>query len=223
MKKTCFFRLIMAAGIMALTACGTSPDGNNDSNLTSMWQSEVESYLLSQHDENNNLVYFFIKKEKKNENAYAFILSDQMNEDDGMQCLVNYVMSKDIPGFQTTEASADWYNNYSPVVIQDDYSGTSMAGFSLPKDIKNIWILVQNITVNNNQANNRAFPLLDFELSEEPVQYYLINAGDGDIENISRAEMEKCLSRTTFYATQVGTKFQSGYIAGKGQDLLPVE
>ena len=223
MKKTNFYRIIMAVGIMVLMACGTSSRGVNNSNAVSMWQSEVEDYLLSQHDKNNNFVYFFIKKEKQNENAYAFIISDQMNEADRMQCLVNYTMSGDIVGFRTTEASANWYNNYSPVVIQDDYNGISLAAFSLPKDIKNIWILVQNITINNNQANNRIFPLIDFELSEKPVQYYLINASTGDVENISHAEMERYLRRATFYATQVGTRFQLGYIAGKGQDLLPVK
>jgi hypothetical protein len=185
-----------------------------------MWLSEVESYLLSQHDESNNFVYFFIKKDKKNENAYGFIITDQM--DDRMQCLVDYSLTRDIPGFQTTEASVKWYNNNSPVVIQDDYRGTSMAAFSLPKDIKNIWILTQNITINNNQANNHAFPLLDFELSDEPVQYYLIDANDGDVKKIDRAEVEKCLGRTTFYATQTGTKFQLGYIAGKGQEVMPM-
>ena len=223
MKKTIIFRLIIAAGIMVLMACGTSPNGINNSNAVSMWQSEVEAYLLSQHDQNNNFVYFFIKKERRNENAYAFIISDQMNEADGMQCLVNYTMTGDIAGFRTTKASADWYNNYSPVVIQDDYRGISLAAFSLPKDIKNIWILVQNITINNNQADVRLFPLMDFELTGEPVQYYLINASVGDIENINRAEMERCFRRTTFYATQVGTKFQLGYIAGKDQGLMPVE
>jgi hypothetical protein len=213
----------MAAGIMLLMACGTSPGGTAYSNAVSMWQSEVEGYLLSQHNQNNKLVYFFIKNEKKNENAYAFIISDQMNESDGMQCLVNYSMSGDIAGIRTTEASASWYNDYSPVVIQDDYRGISLAAFSLPKNIKNVWILVQNITINNNHANSHAFPFMDFELSEEPVQYWLINAGAGDIKSINRTEMEKCLSRTTFYATQTGTKFQLGYIAGMGQDLAPAK
>jgi hypothetical protein len=223
MKKIHFCRLIMAAGMIVLMACGTSSGGTSNANAVSMWQSEVEEYLLSQHDENNNFVYFFIKKDKKNENAYAFIISDQMNEDEGMDCLVIYSMSRDIPGFQTTEASVNWYQNYSPVVIQDDYRGTSMAAFSMPKNIKNIWILMQNITVNNNQANNQAFPLLDFELSEEPVQYYLIDANTGEVKNIDQAEMQKCLGRTTFYATQVGTKFQLGYIAGKGQELMTMQ
>jgi hypothetical protein len=223
MQKIHFYRLVMAAGLVVFMACGTSSGGTNYSNAVSMWQAEVEDYLLSHHDEKNNLVYFFIKKEKRDENAYAFIISEQMDEADGMQCLVTYSMSRDIPGYRTTEESANWYNDYSPVVIQDDYRGTSMAAFSMPKDIKNIWILVQNITVKNNQANNQAFPLMDFALSEETVQYYLINAGAGEVKKISRAEMEKCLSETTFYATQIGTKFQLGYIAGKGQELMMVE
>jgi hypothetical protein len=217
----------MMAGIMVLMACGTSPSETNDSNAVLMWQSEIEDYLLSQHDPNNNFVYFFIKKEKQNENAYAFIITEQMNESDGMQCLVNYSTTGDIAGFRTTAASVNWYNDYSPVVIQDDHNGISLAAFSLPKDIKKIWVLVQNITLRNNQANNNAFSLTDFELSEELRQYYLINASASEYEKVVSAmdyvEMGEYLKRTTFYATQVGKKFQLGYIAGKGQGLMPMK
>lgn len=212
---------------MSFMACGTSPGGRNNSNAVSMWQSEVQDYLLSQHNQNNNLVYFFIKKEKQNENAYAFIISDQMSESDRMQCLVNYSTTGDIAGIRTTKASTDWYNNYSPVVIQDDYNGASMAAFSLPKNIKKIWIFAQNITLSGNQANSHGFPFIDFELTEAPLQYYLINVSAGNTEkvigSIDNAEAEKCLNKTTFYATQTGTKFQLGYIAGKGQDLMLME
>jgi hypothetical protein len=178
---------------------------------------------LSKHDENNNLVYFFIEKGKQNENAYAFIISEQMNESDRMQCLVEYSMTGDITGIRTTEASVNWYNNNSPVVIQDDHNGVSMAAFSLPKNIKNIWILLQDITLNNNRANNQLFPLLDFELSGESPQYYLLNASNGNVKKMNRTEMENCISRLTVYATQVGTKFQLGYIVGKGQGLQKIE
>ena len=218
MKRINFCGWVVIAGIMVLMACGTSPSGTNNLSTIPIWQSEVEDYLLSQHDQNNNLVYFFIEKENRNENAYAFIISDQMI--DGMQCLVDYTMTGDIVGVRTTEESVNWYNDYSPVVIQDDRNGISMAALSLPKDIKNIWILLQNVTINNNQANNHIFPLLNFELSDESIQYYLLNANTGNAKNMNRAEMEKYLSRTTFYATQVGTKFQLGYIAGKGQELM---
>ena len=217
MKKINFCRLILIAGIIVSMACGTSPDEVDNSRAVTMWQSEVEDYLLSQHDQNNNLIYFFIEKENQNENAYAFIISDQI--DDGMQCLVDYTMTRDIADVRTTEASVNWYNDNSPVVIQDDRNGVSMAAFSLPKDIKSIWIFLQNITINNNQANVQAFPLLDFELSIEPIQYYLLIANTGNVKNMNRAEMEKYLVRTTFYATQTGTRFQLGYIAGKGQKL----
>jgi hypothetical protein len=227
MKKINFYGLIMMIGIMILMACGTSPSGTNNSNAVSTWRSEVDDYLLSQHNQNNNFVYFFIKKEKQNENAYAFIITDQMNESDRMQCLVNYTLTRDIPGFQTTKASVNWYNDYSPVVIQDDHSGISLAAFSLPKNVKKIWILVQNITIQNNQANNQIFPLMDFELSGESKQYYLINASAGEIgkvvSSMDHAGMEINLKRTTFYATQVGKKFQPGYIPGKGQGLMLME
>jgi hypothetical protein len=227
MKKANLHGLIVLVEVMVLMACGTSPNEIKNSTVVSMWQSEVNDYLLSKHDQNNNLVYFFIKKEKQNENAYTFIITDQMKESDRMQCLGNYLLTRDIPGIRTTNESAKWYNDYSPVVIQDDYNGISLAAFSLPKNIKNIWILVQNITMKNNQANNKSFSLEDFELTDESIQYYLINASAGEykdvINSIDYAEMEKYLKRTTFYATQVGTKFQSGYIAGKGQELMLME
>jgi len=220
MKKTSFYGLVI---IMAFMACGSSPSDKNNSNLVLMWQSEVQDYLLSKHDQNNNLVYFFIEKDKQNGNAYAFIITDQMSEDDMMKCLVNYSTTGDIPGFRTTDASENWYNNYSPVVIQNDYRGVSLAAFSLPKNIKKIWILTQNITINGNQANNHAFPLFPFELTEAPLQYYLLNANTGKNKSMDQTEMEKSLKKTTFYATQVGTKFQPGYIAGKGQDIMKME
>lgn len=223
MKKVKFYGLIILAGIMVLMACGTSSNVKSNSNAISMWQSEAKDYLLSKHDLNNNFVYFFIKKENRNENSYAFIITDQMDESERMQCLVNYSTTGNIPGIRTTTAATKWYNDYSPVVIQDDYNGISVATFSFPKTVKNIWILVQNVTLKNNQADIRAFPLLDFELSEEPTQYYLINAGTGDVDTINHGGMEECLKRTTFYATQVGTKFQLGYIAGKGQGLQLME
>jgi hypothetical protein len=226
MERKHFFGLFVVIGIMVLTACGTSSN-TQTSNAVLMWQSEVEEHIVSNHGTNNNLVYFFIKNDKRNENAYAFIITEQMDEDEGMQCLVNYSMAGDIPGIRTTEASAAWYNEYSPVVIQDDYRGISLAAFSLPKDIKNIWILVQNITINNNQANNKGYPFMDFELGNESVQYYLINAGAGSVSDVmnsvNRTEFERLLRRTTFYATQVGKKFQLGYIRGKGQELQPMK
>jgi hypothetical protein len=227
MRKINFYGLIMIAGIIVLMDCSTSPSVTNNSNVVLKWQSGVENYLLSQHDLNNNLVYFFVKKEKQDENAYAFIITDQMNESDSDQCLVNYATAGDIAGFRTTEKSTNWYNDYSPVVIQDDHNGISLAAFSLPKDVKKIWILVQNVTLKNSQANSRAFPLMDFELSEEPKQYYLLNASADEYKKVAssmdRTEMEKYLKRTTFYATQVGRKFQLGYIAGKGQELMLME
>ncbi|MDR0315371.1 MAG: hypothetical protein LBH97_00555 [Treponema sp.] len=230
MKRMYLCRLIIVAGIMVLAACGTSSSDSNrmeNSNAILMWQSEVEGYILSNHDTNNNLVYFFIKNDNRNENAYAFIITEQMDKSEGMQCLVNYSMAGDIPGIRTTEASAAWYNEYSPVVIQDDYRAISLAAFSLPKEIKNVWILVQNITMNNNQANNKAYPFMDFSLGEESIQYYLINAGAGTVNNVmnsvDRTEFEKLLERTTNYATQVGKRFQLGYISGKGQKLQPME
>jgi hypothetical protein len=64
---------------------------------------------------------------------------------------------------------------------------------------------------------------MPFELTELSKQYYLINANTGKIENMDHAEMEKYLRKTTFYATQVGTKFQLGYIAGKGQNIMKME
>jgi hypothetical protein len=227
MKKVIFYGLIVLVEVMVLMACGTSPSETKNPTVVLMWRSEVNDYLLSKHDKNNNFVYFFIKKENKNENAYAFIITEQMDESDGMQCLAKYSTAGDIPGVRTTKASAEWYNEYSPVVIQDDYNGISLAAFSLPKDAARIWILVQNITLKNNQANGKGFPLMDFELSEEPEQYYLINASAGEykdvISSIDNIEMEKYLKRTTFYATQIGTKFQPGYIAGKGQELVLME
>jgi hypothetical protein len=224
MKKACFYGLvIIIIGIMAFMACGSSPSEKNNSNAVLMWQSEVQDYLLSQHNQNNNLVYFFIDKNKQNENAYAFIITDQMSEDDMMKCLVDYSTTGDIPGFRTTKASANWYNNYSPVVIQNDYRGVSLAAFSLPNNIRKIWILSQNITINDNQANNKAFPLFPFEITEAPLQYYLINGNTGKSKSMDQTEMDKFLKKTTFYATQVGTKFQTGYIAGKGQNIVMVE
>lgn len=97
----------------------------------------------------------------------------------------------------------------------------------MPKDVKNIWILVQNVTMKNNNANVHAFPLMDFELTEEPKQYYLSNACAGEYNEVTKsmdyAKMENYLKRTTSYATQVGTKFQLGYIPGKGQEPQPVK
>ena len=223
MKKPSIYKLIAIVGIMVFMGCSSSPSGENNSSDVLMWQSEVQDYLLSKHNQNNNLAYFFIEKDKQNENAYAFIITDQMNEADMMKCLVNYSTTRDIPGFRTTEASADWYNNYSPVVIQNDYKGVSLVAFSLPKNIKKIWILVQNITINGNQANNKSFPLMPFELKEIPFQYYSINANTGKVENINDTVMEKYLRKTIFYSTQVGAKFQLGYIAGKGQGIMRME
>ncbi|MDR1322509.1 MAG: hypothetical protein LBK56_13990 [Gracilibacteraceae bacterium] len=231
MKKINFYRLLTLAGIAAaLAACGAPPPETADPEPApvSAWQSEIEDYFLSQHDEqNNDLVYFFIKKENPNEDAYAFIITDQMDGSERMECLVDYSASGDIPGFRTTETSADWYNDRSPVVIQDDHNGISMAAFSLPKDTVKIWILTQTVTLKDNQASNDAFPLIDFELSEESKQCYLINAGAGEdagvIVSIDPAETADYFERTTFYATQVGTRFQPGYIAGKGQELMLIE
>jgi len=223
MKKTGFYGLVIIIGIMAFMACGSSPSEKNNSNVVFMWQSEVQDYLLSKHNQNNNLVYFYIEKDKQNENAYAFIITEQMSENDMMECLVNYSTAGDIPGFRTTKASANWYNNYSPVVIQNDYRGVSLAAFSLPKNTNKIWILTQNITIIGNQANNKVFPLFPFELTEAPLQYYLINASTGKTKSMNQTEMEKSLKKTTFYATQAGTKFQPGYIAGKGQDIMKIE
>jgi hypothetical protein len=224
MNRARFYTLIITAGIMAFMACGTPPGGRNNPPAVKLRQSEVQDYLLSRHDQNNNFVYFFIKKEKKNENAYAFIITDQPDEFDPMQCLIDYSMSGDIPGLRTTKESANWYNYYSPVVIQDDFNGVSLAAFSLPKDIEKIWILVQNITINGDQVNKHTFPFLDFKLTQAPEQYYLLNAAAGNVDKVingmEQAEMEKCLGRTMFYATQVGIKFQPGYIAGKGQEIM---
>jgi hypothetical protein len=74
-----------------------------------MGQSEVEDYILSKYDIKNDLVYFFIIKA----NAYAFIITDHMEESERMQSLVNYTMTRDIVGFQSTSASEMWYNDYS--------------------------------------------------------------------------------------------------------------
>ncbi|MDR0321804.1 MAG: hypothetical protein LBI28_09895 [Treponema sp.] len=226
MKRNIFCGIIVVAGIMVLSACGTSNRTGN-SNAILMWQSEVEAHILSNHNSNNNLVYFFIKKDKRDENAYAFIITEQMDESGRMQCLVNYSMARDIPGVRVTEASAAWYNQYSPVVIQDDNRGISLAAFSLPKNIENIWILVQDLTISNNQANNQAYPLMDFNLGKESVQYYLINASASTVNDVmnsvDRTEFERLLRRTTFYATQVGKRFQLGYISGKSQVPQPVE
>jgi hypothetical protein len=190
--------------------------------ITEMWRAEAEDYLLSKHDTNNNLIYFFIKKDNTENNAYAFIITDQMEEFDSTQCLAIYLRAGDIPGFRTTEDSADWYNQYSPVVIQDDYRGISLAAFSLPKNIKKIWIFVQNVTLDENRANIQSLSLTDFELGEGSTQYYLIDADAGEvndaINSVDRTAFDKLLNRATIYATQAGTKFQSGYIAGKGQE-----
>jgi hypothetical protein len=226
MKKKHFFGLFVAIGIMVLAACGTSSN-TQTSNAILMWQSEVEDHILSNHDANNNLVYFFIKNDKKKENAYAFIITEQMDKSEGMQCLTKYTLSGDIPRVRATEASVAWYNEYSPVVIQDDNRAISLAAFSLPKDIENIWILVQNITVSNNQANNKSYPLMNFKLGDESIQYYLIDASAGTINNVmnsvDRTQFEKLLGRTTNYATQVGNRFQLGFIGGKGQKIQTVK
>jgi hypothetical protein len=226
MKRIHFCGIIVVAGIIVLTACGTSSSSTTNSlgylKALMMWQLEVEDHVLSNHDINNNLVYFFIKNDKRDENAYAFIITEQMDKSESMQCLVKYSTAADIPGIRTTDASVVWYNEYSPVVIQDDYRGISLAAFSLPKDIENIWILVQNITIKNNQANNQGYPFLDFNLGKESVQYYLIDASATTVNevmnSVDRAEFGKLLGRATLYATQVGKKFQLGYIRGKGQE-----
>jgi len=230
MKNDILHAVIIMVGIITLMACGTSPSGTNNSsamlanrsNAILMWQSEIEEYVLSNHDQNNNLVYFFIQREGRDENAFAFIITDQMDDSERMDCLVYYTMTNTFPGFRLTEESYKWFNDYSPVVISDNYRGTLLAVFSLPRNVNKIWILVQNITKNKDVVNNNAFPLIDFKLNEEPVQYYLINASAGDVDDainlIDRTEMEKCIKKTTSYAMQVGTKIQPGFIIGKGQE-----
>ena len=225
--KRIFYSWLVVAGIVVLTGCATPPKASEGSAAVCMEQSEIEDYILSKHDAENNLVYFFIKKDGQNENAYAFILTEEMNESERMQCFVQYSTAGGIPGIRTTRASAAWFNDNSPVVIQDNANGKSMAAFSFPDDIQELWILVQNISVHKNEVNMRSFPLLDFKLSGERVQRYVINANadtaDNVISSADRAEFEQCLAGTNFYATQAGTKFQPGYISGKDQYPQPVK
>jgi hypothetical protein len=246
MKRMTLCGLIVIFGIIFLAGCGTSSDTQDTENTrstdnaqsaenddpyetaSSEWRAEFEDYISSQHDADNNLVYFFIKKVNPEANVYAFIITEEMEESEQMQCLEEYVASKDIVGYRYTDESIVWYNDYSPVVIQDDYNGHSVAAFSFPKDVIKIWIFIQNLTMgDNNIVDNKAFPLFDFELSEEPTQYYLLNAGVDDVNNsvsnLDRVEFENLFSDVTSYSTQMGTKFQPGYISGKGQGLQLAE
>ena len=175
---------------------------------TSGLNMQPEEYFLSKHNPQNTLVYFFIEKSNSPGDFYTFFISDQLTEDQWMNCLVAF----------TTERNPypeKWYNNYCPVVIQDDFNGISMAAFSFPQSINKIWILAQLINREGNEIKNNLFPR-DFQINNNPVQYYLIkyNSGEFNITEINRSEMERQLNRTTSYAAQLGKKTQKGFIKG---------
>ena len=131
-----------------------------------------------------------------------------MSEDQWMASLVDF----------STEGKPypeKWYNKYSPVVIQDDFNGITMAAFSFPENIKKIWLLVQMIKTEGKEIKNNLFPR-DFEIGIESIQYYLIKGGSGKMEiiKISEAEMKQKMNRTTTYGAQLGKKIQLGFIKG---------
>ena len=167
---------------------------------------QFEKHFLSKHKKGNKLVYFFIERGASAGDFYTFFISNQINDNQWIDSLVAFT----IEGNPYPE---NWYNNYCPVVIQDDFNAISMAAFSFPKKIAKIRILAQLIHKEGNELKINMFPM-DVEITNDPVQYYLIKyyKGDCDIIGIDRAEMETRLNRTTNYAAQLGKKVQLGFI-----------
>ena len=167
---------------------------------------QFEKHFLSKHKKGNKLVYFFIDRSNSPGDFYTFFISNQINDNQWIDTLVAFT----IEGKPYPE---NWYNNYSPVVIQDDFNAISMAAFSFPKKITKIRILAQLMRKEGNEIKNNLFPI-DVEITNDPVQYYLIKYDNGNcaIIEIDRAEMENRLNRTTNYAAQLGKKTQLGFI-----------
>jgi hypothetical protein len=172
---------------------------------------EIEKYLLSMHQDNNRLVYFFIERDGIDDDSYAFILSNPMTDDEWMESLMMF-------SSLNSPYPEEWYNEYCPVVIQDDYKAISMSAFDFPKNISEVKIFIQTLHLKDSAMEIRVAPQ-DVELSDAAEQYYLITvSADGDeISSLNREEMLLKMGRVTNYATPLGAESQLGYIIGKGQ------
>lgn len=227
LKKIMIFALFGLLTVLSLASCGASDSPSKEiqseeaeeyavlpddqSNETPDMSKEIEDYLLSMHSENNRLVYFFIERDGIDDDSYAFILSDPMTDDEWMESLMLFSSSK-------SPYPEEWYNEYCPVVIQDDYKAISMSAFDFPTDVSEVKIFIQTLYLKDEGMEIRVLPQ-SIELSDDDEQHYMITvSSDGaEISSLSREEMLLKMSRVTNYATPLGDRFQLGYIVGKGQ------
>ncbi len=166
---------------------------------------------LAQNQNKKNEVHLFIERESSLvHGSYAYIITDQLGDDAYFDGLPDLAMRD----FET------WIDDFSPVFIQDDQDGISMAFFSLPGDVTKIWILGQLIAPDDTGLKNHLFSL-NCDLSDKAFQGHLIKAGEESLEIIpffnNHEEENRLSSRATHYASQLGRKTQLGFI----KTLLP--
>jgi hypothetical protein len=188
-----------------------SASRDDQSDETDDLAKEIEEYLLSMHQENNRLVYFFIEKDGIDDDSYAFILSDPMTDDEWVESLTVFTSIN-------SPYPEEWYNEYCPVVIQDDYNAISMSAFDFPEEVFEVKFVVQTLRQEDNTIKNNLYPQ-SVALGEDAEQYYLItvSSDSAGVAPLNREEMLLKIRRVTNYATSLGDRPQLGYIKGKGQ------
>lgn len=219
-KAVIILMAVMLTAATVCTSCGAAPDSgtsgqnfgtleadSNSAEVVSERNMGFEEYFQSKHaPEDNNLVYFFTENtDRENCDFYLFIISSPLSEEDWRKGLTQ-VAEQEIEW-------QDWFDAYSPVVIQDDAYGRTMAAFSLPKDVKNIRLLVQKNARDTETLKMDMRPL-DYDLTDDPEQYYLaLNNSEGaTVAPITREEMESQLDAAGNYAAQLGGEVQRGFI-----------
>ena len=202
------YKLVLRCLIIG-ALCTTSCVSNYSSNIEAEEYIQAEEYILSRHIQGNKLVYFFIDKINVTGDFYAYIISDKINEDQWANISMEF----------SSEGSTypdNWYNKYSPIVIQNDFNAISMAAFSLQPSIMEIKILAQLINKVEDTINIRLSPI-EITISNDPVQYYVVQVENGNMPTILKIErdlMEDKLNKATNFATQLGNNMQLGFIKG---------
>jgi hypothetical protein len=172
---------------------------------------QLEENILSRHNPQNRLIYFFIEKINYSGDFYGFLISDIMSEKKRMLSL-NEFTSETFSSLNKPYPEK-WSNNYYPVLIQDDFNGISMAAFTFRRIIDRVDILAKMTYFEENGMKIKIFSR-NFQINNNPIQYYLIylDSGEFEIREIDRLEMENQLNRITNYAKQLGKKGQYGFI-----------
>jgi len=211
-KPIVFLSIILTVMTLFCASTCASTSKSTPASTSDQDMRPEEKYILSKHNPQNNLVYFFIERANTTGDFYAFIISDQLTDDQMTDILVNFTNEEN-------PFPVNWYNKYSPVVIQDDFNGIAMAAFSFPKSINQIRALVELVVMDGDNMEMILFPE-NIEINNNPVQYYFIknNTEKLDIIEIDKSEKENQLNRSNGYATQLGERTQLGFIKGPEND-----